>query len=122
MSLSFLAKKSWHTLNVDNVEKVWIAEQAEEAEKAKLEAWKKEKEEERQIMELRELQGDMGGGREKKRAERVDFLYEDVGSAAADKQAYLLGKPIEIVPEESDVKKVEHLPGSNFLGVGQNNL
>ncbi|GAB9472823.1 hypothetical protein Gpo141_00009989, partial [Globisporangium polare] len=26
MSLAFLAKKSWHTANLRNVEKVWIAE------------------------------------------------------------------------------------------------
>ena len=36
---------------------------------------------------------------------------------------FLLGKPIEIKPEESDVKKIADLPGSNFLQqTGQNNL
>ena len=34
----------------------------------------------------------------------------------------LLGKPVEVKPEESDIKQVEVLPGANFLGVGQNNL
>lgn len=36
MSLKFLSKKSWHTTNLDNVEKVWIAEQAAEKEKRKV--------------------------------------------------------------------------------------
>ena len=36
MSLKFLAKKGWHTTNLDNVEKVWIAEQKAEKEKQKV--------------------------------------------------------------------------------------
>ena len=36
MSLKFLAKKSWHTTNLDNVERVWIAEQKAEKEKKKV--------------------------------------------------------------------------------------
>eukprot|EP00962_Isochrysis_galbana_P056884 scaffold29027_cov90-Isochrysis_galbana.AAC.1 len=28
---------------------------------------------------------------------------------------YLLGKPVEMKPEESEIKRVEHLPGSTFL-------
>ena len=53
MSLSFLSKKSWHTTNLQNVEKVWLAEQAEKKEAEKLDQWKKEREEERQIEQLR---------------------------------------------------------------------
>jgi hypothetical protein len=34
--LSFLSKKSWHTSNISNQEKVWIAEQKAAAEEAKL--------------------------------------------------------------------------------------
>ena len=35
--LSFLSKKSWHTSNLDNQERVWLAEQkaASEAKKTK---------------------------------------------------------------------------------------
>ena len=36
MALAFLSKKSFHTTNLDNVERVWIAEQKEEAERKKL--------------------------------------------------------------------------------------
>jgi hypothetical protein len=37
MSLKFLAKKGWHTTNIKNVEKVWIAEEkaAKESKKVK---------------------------------------------------------------------------------------
>ena len=56
-------------------------------------------------MELRQLQEETGVI--PKRTARVDFLYEDVGaSAEATAQAHLLGKPVELVPEESAVKQV----------------
>ena len=58
-SLSFLSKKTWHTTNLKNVEKVWLAEQEQEKEKQKLEKWKKEREEEKQQAELRALQDEM---------------------------------------------------------------
>ena len=58
-SLAFLAKKSWHTTNLKNVEQVWLAEQQKEEEERKLETWKKEREEERQIAELKELQHEL---------------------------------------------------------------
>ena len=35
--------------------------------------------------------------------ERVDFLYEE---PQTKKEEFLLGKPVEIKPEESEVKKV----------------
>ena len=56
MSLKFLAKKSWHTTTINNVERVWIAEQKAEKEGKKLAELQKQIEEERQIKELRELQ------------------------------------------------------------------
>ena len=59
MSLAFLSKKSWHTTNIVNVEKVWAAEEKQKVEDKKLEEWKKQREEERQIMELHTLQQEM---------------------------------------------------------------
>ena len=119
MSLAFLSKKTWHVTNLVNVEKVWLAEQQDKAEAAKLETWKKDREEERQIMELRQLQRESGQGEGGSGApERVDFLYE---APTTKNEEYLLGKPVEIKPEESDIKKVEALPGASFLH-GQNNL
>ena len=58
-SLAFLSKKSWHTTNLKNVEKVWLAEQEQQKEEQKLERWKKEREDERQQAELRSLQDEM---------------------------------------------------------------
>ena len=71
-------------------------------------------------MELQQLQQSSGqtGGKTPAAKERVDFLYE---VPMAKKEEYLLGKPVEAKPDESDVKKVEQLPGSTFL-IGQNNL
>lgn len=58
-SLAFLHKKTWHTANLKNVEKVWAAEEEQKKEEQKLERWKKEREEERQQAELRALQDEM---------------------------------------------------------------
>ncbi|EOD22508.1 hypothetical protein EMIHUDRAFT_240288 [Emiliania huxleyi CCMP1516] len=117
MSLSFLSKKSWHVANVSNVEKVWLAEQKLEQEKKKLEEYTHTLKEERQKEELLRLQQEQGLVAPRK--ERVDFLYEQQETAAS---AYLLGKPVELKPEDHDIKKAPaHLPGSNFLN-GQNNL
>ena len=100
MSLAFLSKKTWHVTNFSNQEAVWKAEQAKAEEQRKLEEWKKKREEERQIMELTQLQresGQGGGEGAVKQQERVEFLYD---MPATKKEEYLLGKPIEIEPEE----------------------
>jgi len=56
MSLAFLAKKSWHTSNLKNIEQVWIAEQKAKDEERKVAELQKQITEERQIQELRQLQ------------------------------------------------------------------
>ena len=58
--LAFLGKKSWHTKNLKNVERVWIAEEREKAEQRKLEELRKQIEEEREMVELRTLQEGAG--------------------------------------------------------------
>lgn len=90
MSLAFLAKKSWHTSKVDNVEKVWIAEQKVEKERAKLAELQKQLQEERQIKELRALQGKADTDTS------LDWMYQgptaqqqEIQQSAED---YLLGK------------------------------
>ncbi|KAG7393830.1 RNA-splicing factor [Phytophthora pseudosyringae] len=91
MSLAFLSKKSWHTANLRNVEKVWIAEQKHAAEEKKVAELRKNIEEERQLQELRQLQAAQG---DKSAAlERLDWMYEGP-SAAREKTAeeFLLGK------------------------------
>jgi len=47
--LGFLSKKSWHTKNKANQEKVWIAEQKKEQETAKAKELAREIQEEREV-------------------------------------------------------------------------
>ncbi|KAG6597851.1 Pre-mRNA-splicing factor CWC25-like protein [Phytophthora cinnamomi] len=91
MSLAFLSKKSWHTANLRNVEKVWIAEQKHAAEEKKVAELRKNIEEERQLQELRQLQAAQGN--KAAAVERLDWMYEGP-SAAREKTAeeFLLGK------------------------------
>lgn len=97
--LSFLNKKSWHTTNVKNVERVWLAEQKKEAENKKLAELQKQLEEERQILELRRLQAASGQAQAKTIDNSLDWMYEGPMSGAAASNAqqqsteeYLLGK------------------------------
>ena len=106
--LAFLGKKSWHTKNIKNVEKVWIAEQKEEAERKKLADLQKQIMEERQIDELRQMQVD--AGIQKKGSEKLDWMYEGpmgggsgVGVSAAGGDEYLLGKAFESKASKEEV-------------------
>nr|CCA18623.1 conserved hypothetical protein [Albugo laibachii Nc14] len=94
MSLAFLAKKSWHTANLRNVEKVWIAEQKHAAEGKKLDELRKNIEEERQLQELRELQA--AHGDKKAAIERVEWMYEaPMEQQEKTTEEYLLGKKLK---------------------------
>ncbi|KAJ1453544.1 hypothetical protein M885DRAFT_524019 [Pelagophyceae sp. CCMP2097] len=93
MSLSFLSKKTWHTSNIGNVEKVWLAEQTHDREAKKLKELQKQIDEERQIDELRGMQKDAGLVTDPK--SKVEWMYEGPGSAIASNaaaDAYKLGK------------------------------
>jgi hypothetical protein len=91
MSLAFLAKKTWHTSNLKNVEKVWIAEQKHAAEQQRLNDLKKQIEEERQVQELRELQASQGN--KSAVVQKVDWMYDGpMASHAESTEEYLLGK------------------------------
>ncbi len=116
MSLKFLAKKSWNVTNLDNVERVWIAEQAAEKEAKKLKELQKQINEERQIQELRELQ--VKSGQAVKTVDTtLDWMYE--GPAAQTEQTseeYLLGKIYK--PKDTGdniVKETSKKPGSLWL-------
>ncbi len=94
MALAFLAKKSWHTTNLKNVEKVWIAEKRAEDEVKKLAELQKQILEERQIQELRELQA-KSGQVVKHVDNSMDWMYEGPASQMQQQQnteEYLLGK------------------------------
>uniref|UniRef100_A0AAV1V683 CBF1-interacting co-repressor CIR N-terminal domain-containing protein n=1 Tax=Peronospora matthiolae TaxID=2874970 RepID=A0AAV1V683_9STRA len=106
MSLAFLSKKSWHTANLRNVEKVWIAEQKHAAEEKKVAELRKNIEQERQLQELRQLQADQGN--KSAAIERVDWMYEGP-SAAREKTAeeFLLGKEYKGEDEKTAVEDVD---------------
>lgn len=91
MSLAFLAKKSWHTTNLVNVERVWQAEQKSEKETKKVAELQKQIEEERQIQELRQLQV-QNGQKIKDVDSTLDWMYS--GPSAMQQESaedYLLG-------------------------------
>lgn len=114
MSLSFLAKKAWHTSNVKNVEKVWLAEQEHAKEEKRLKELRKQIDEERQIDELRAMQRDNGLVTDPK--QKVEWMYEGPGSAitsAAAAEEYKLGK--EFVPT-SAASALRELESKNAVG------
>lgn len=100
-ALSFLAKKSWHTGLQSNQEAVWKAEKAALEERKKLDELRKERERERELQELERL-NEESGGRNGKRQEKVDWMYQVPASIASSSQTqsaskeeleeYLLGK------------------------------
>eukprot|EP01041_Mallomonas_annulata_P008703 gene8703-17984_t len=114
--LSFLGKKSWHTSNLNNVEKVWIAEKKADDEKKKLDELKKQITEERQILELRLLQ--VSSGQVVKSVDTtLDWMYEGPsGQAEQSTEEYLLGKIYKPKDnEKTDLHKIEKDPGSLWL-------
>ena len=86
-------KKSWHPVLMSNQKRVWEAERSALDEKKKVQQLLKEREEERQILELQQLQEEAGG---KKRAARVEWMYNGPSSGQAgtteEMEGYLLGK------------------------------
>ena len=116
MSLKFLSKKSWNVTNLNNVEKVWIAEQEAAKEAKKLQELQKQINEERQIQELRELQ--VKSGQAVKTVDTtLDWMYE--GPAAQTDQSaeeYLLGKIYKPKDTgENAVKETSKKPGSLWM-------
>ena len=109
--LSFLSKKSWHTSNLDNQERVWLAEQKQAAEEKKTLELQKQIQEEIEREEFRRLKNDARGGDGQEVVDRgINWMYEGGGAAAASSndaaasaaedaknEEYLLGK--EYVPE-----------------------
>mmetsp|Transcript_86173 Transcript_86173/g.248845 ORF Transcript_86173/g.248845 Transcript_86173/m.248845 type:complete len:527 (-) Transcript_86173:94-1674(-) len=97
--LAFLSKKSWHTKNLANQEKVWMAEQRKEAEDQKTKELAKQILQEKEQEELDKI-----SGKKSTRIDRgVDWMYQGTTGALAKEDAerkaeeYLLGK--EYVPE-----------------------
>ena len=99
--LAFLSKKSWHTKNIANQEKVWVAEQRKEQEEAKAKELAKQIQQEREQEELDKI-----AGKKSARIDRgIDWMYHGQQKnseiaqedAAKKNEDYLLGKAY--VPE-----------------------
>ncbi|KAK9672653.1 hypothetical protein RND81_12G114700 [Saponaria officinalis] len=73
MGMKFLNKKGWHTGSLQNIERVWKAEQKDEEEKRKSAELLKQIHEERERDEFRQLQEQAGFA---PRQERLEFLYD----------------------------------------------
>ncbi|KAI8142865.1 Pre-mRNA splicing factor-domain-containing protein [Fennellomyces sp. T-0311] len=87
-------KKSWHPATLKNQERVWKEERKHSEEQKKIEQMKKELMEERQLQELQQLQEEAG---QKKRSDRLDWMYaapnQGAGKGNKDEmEEYLLGK------------------------------
>jgi N-terminal domain of CBF1 interacting co-repressor CIR/Pre-mRNA splicing factor len=97
--LAFLSKKSWHTKNLNNQEKVWVAEERKKAEARKTQELQKQIQQELEQQEL-----DAIAGRTIRRDRGIDWMYEhgptsETARMDSEKKSeeYLLGK--EFVPE-----------------------
>lgn len=94
--LAFLSKKSWHTSNMCNQEKVWIAEQEKKAEDIKTKELARQIYQEREEEELHRL-----SGKKSNRLDRgIDWMYQG-GIASGNSEAALTGF-------EEEQKKKEH--------------
>jgi N-terminal domain of CBF1 interacting co-repressor CIR/Pre-mRNA splicing factor len=114
--LAFLSKKSWHTKNMVNQEKVWLAEQQTAAEAQKTQELARQIQAEREQDEMAQI-----AGKRQTLDRGIDWMYNgqskthEVSKQDAAKQAedYLLGK--EYVPvnnnnnENKDMKQATTL-------------
>ena len=127
--LSFLSKKSWHTSNLSNQEKVWIAEQKAESESRKVAELREQIKVEREREEFDRLtKGDQAVG-----DRGTNWMYEGGGAVAAGggvggggaaaareeeetrkNEAYLLGK--EYVPEGKSKHSGDFVEASTMTG------
>mmetsp|Transcript_27822 Transcript_27822/g.52180 ORF Transcript_27822/g.52180 Transcript_27822/m.52180 type:complete len:519 (+) Transcript_27822:55-1611(+) len=98
--LGFLSKKSWHTKNKANQEKVWIEEQKQAAEASKT------KELARQIQQEREQEEmDRITGKKTVMDRGINWMYEG-------------GTTGELAKEDAEKKAEEYLLGKEFVGDG----
>jgi hypothetical protein len=98
--LAFLSKKSWHTKNKVNQEKVWIAEQQKEQEVAKANELAKEIQQERENEELNRI-----AGKTTIKDRGIDWMYQE-------------GTNHELAKEDAQKEAEEFLLGKEFVGEG----
>jgi len=87
--LDFLSKKSWHTSNLANQEKVWLAEQRKAEEERRTRELMEQIQLERQEEELRKLTNSKS---HTKLDKGIDWMYNEGGGKQIEPEDYLLGK------------------------------
>jgi len=111
-AVSFLQKKSWHTSTMQNMEKVWKAEERTKKEDKKMEELRQELAEEREMEDLRRAQETLTGVKKK---DRVDFIYAEPLLNEPSADDYLLGQKYKESDDDNDVKTIRQKPGSLWL-------
>jgi hypothetical protein len=115
--LAFLSKKSWHTKNLVNQEKVWMAEQQKAAEETKTKELAKQIQQEREEEELDKI----AGKKSYKKDRGIDWMYQEGGDTVKEdeikkQEEYLLGKEY-VAPNQKvgDFANLEDQGGVNAV-------
>lgn len=98
--LAFLSKKSWHTKNKANQEKVWIAEEQKKAEEAKTKELAKQIQQEREQEEF-----DRIAGKKTLKDRGIDWIYQG-------------GTTGELAKQDAEEKQEEFLLGKEYVAEG----
>lgn len=111
-ALSFLSKKSWHTSNIKNQERVWIEEQRKAAEDQKLRELQAQLEEEREVERLRALQQKSGlVSQDEVGRAKMSWMYQqgDAGAEAEQEMSAedLLRQGANVLKKQVDEKPKE---------------
>lgn len=107
--LAFLSKKSWHTKNLANQEKVWIAEQRKAAEETKTKELARQIQQEREREEFDRLAG------KKTHLDRgIDWMYQGQAAVGEDGDQ----KPSALEVEDAEKKAEEFLLGKEYQAPG----
>lgn len=111
--MKFLNKKTWHTGKIQNIEKVWIAEQKKNAEKTRMDELKKQLAEERAVDDLRRVQAS-SGLITATHAQRLEWMYQETYGQTTSEE-YLQGKEMRAKTEDEDVSKLENKKAAGSL-------
>lgn len=108
--LAFLSKKSWHTKNLANQEKVWIAEQRKAQEETKT------KELARQIQQEREREEfDRLAGKKTLLDRGIDWMYQGQAAVTGEDED---GKPSAVELEDAEKRTEDFLCGKEYAAEG----
>ena len=99
--LGFLSKKSWHTKNKANQEKVWIAEEQKKAEEAKTKELARQIQQEREEEEFAKISGKKTTIKDR----GIDWMYQGATTG-------------ELAKQDAEKKQEEYLLGKEFVADG----